>query len=63
MVAARLIELLREVAWCDKDGRYSAALALQLEQLRDAIDAASLEGNERNRLMQAANETAALLAN
>ena len=63
MVAARLIELLREVAWCDKDGRYRAALALQLEQLRDAIDAASLEGNERNRLMRAANETAALLAN
>ncbi|NMR30431.1 DUF2254 domain-containing protein [Crystallibacter degradans] len=63
MVAARLVELLREVAWCDKDRRYRGALALQLEQVRSAIEAASLERAERTRLMQAANETAALLAN
>ncbi|MCW2131503.1 DUF2254 domain-containing protein [Arthrobacter sp. VKM Ac-2550] len=63
MVAARLVELLREVAWCDKDRRYRGTLALQLEQLRSAIEAASLEQAERTRLMQAANETAALLAN
>jgi uncharacterized membrane protein len=63
MVATRLLELLREVAWCDKDHRYRAAVALQLDQLRRAIDAASFEQAEHTRLMQAANETAALLAN
>lgn len=63
MVAARLIELLREVAWCDKDRRYREALALQLEQLRSAIEAAPLEQAERTRLVRAANETSALLAN
>ncbi|AUI52018.1 DUF2254 domain-containing protein [Arthrobacter crystallopoietes] len=62
-VAARLIELLREVAWCDKHRRYRAAVARQLEQLRSAIEAASLEEKERIRLIQAADETAALLAN
>lgn len=63
MVATRLLELLREVAWCDKDRRYRAAVALQLGQLRTAIDAASFEQAEHARLMQVANETAALLAN
>jgi uncharacterized membrane protein len=63
MVAIRLLDLLREVAWCDKGRRYRAAVALQLDQVRNAIESAPFEQAERTRLIEAANETAALLAN
>ncbi|MFB0835963.1 DUF2254 domain-containing protein [Arthrobacter halodurans] len=49
-VAARILELLREVAWCDRSGSHTAALRDQLARTREAMAAAAYGSAERGRL-------------
>ncbi|MET1035899.1 MAG: DUF2254 domain-containing protein [Arthrobacter sp.] len=49
-VAARILELLREVAWCDRAGTHTAALGDQLARIREAMAAAPYGSAERGRL-------------
>ena len=50
-VAERLLNLLEELTWCDRQGRHRGSLLDHLCRLRDAIDAADYSLAERRRLL------------
>lgn len=50
-VAGRLLDLLHEVAFCDRRGRYRAVVLDHLERMRSAIDGAGYLAAERRRLL------------
>jgi len=58
-VAKRILELLREVSCCDREGRYRPAIHEQLARMREAIEASSYIQAERQHLLQAVNDVAA----
>lgn len=60
-VAGRILELLREVAWCDPEGRHRTAIHEQLSRMREVIEAGTYTQAERRHLLQAANDLAAML--
>lgn len=53
-VAARLLQLLEELRWCDPEGRYRAEVLDHLGRLRDAMDAADYSSAERSDLLEKA---------
>lgn len=61
LVMARMLELVGEVGWHDRRGRYRTALSSQLAQLRQALDAATYTAEERRWLEQLKNELPAPL--
>lgn len=61
LVMARMLELVHEVGWHDRRGRYRTALCSQLAQLRQALDAATYTAEERRWLEQLAGEPPAPL--
>jgi len=54
-VAARLLQLLQELAWCDRKGRYRAEIADHLGRMRNAIGSARYSTPERKTLMDLAD--------
>ncbi|MBE4720319.1 DUF2254 domain-containing protein [Pseudarthrobacter sp. AB1] len=54
-VVGRLLFLLQEVSWCDKNGLYRHQIREQLERLRGAIDAGTYLPAERSRLTDLAD--------
>ena len=58
MVAKRLLQLLQELSWCDKEGRYGMEIAAHLSRLREAINTGSLPEHERSKLLVFANTLA-----
>ena len=50
VVAARMLRLLQEVAWCDRSQAHTRALRSELAQLTDALDTHSYGTLERGRL-------------
>ncbi|WP_350002716.1 DUF2254 domain-containing protein [Pseudarthrobacter sp. WHRI 8279] len=54
-VAARLLRLLQELAWCDRKGRYRAEIADHLGRMRNAIGSARYSTPERKTLMDLAD--------
>ena len=54
-VAARLLQLLKELAWCDREGRYRAEIADHLGRMRNAIGSARYSTPERKTLMDLAD--------
>jgi uncharacterized membrane protein len=54
-VAARLLQLLKELAWCDREGRYRAEIADHLGRMRNAIGSARYSTPERKSLMDLAD--------
>ena len=58
-VAARLLNLLQELTWCDRQGRYRPPILDHLGRLRDAVDAAEYSLPERSRLLDQINSLVA----
>jgi uncharacterized membrane protein len=54
-VAARLLQLLQELAWSDRKGRYRAEIADHLGRMRNAIGSARYSTPERKTLMDLAD--------
>jgi uncharacterized membrane protein len=54
-VAARLLQLLQELAWCDRKGRCRAEIADHLGRMRNAIGSARYSTPERKTLMDLAD--------
>ena len=61
-VAGRILELLRELAWCDEQRRHRAAVAGQLEQTKNAIDPGAYSSPEYRRLMALYQDAVSVLA-
>ncbi|TDL37348.1 DUF2254 domain-containing protein [Arthrobacter nitrophenolicus] len=59
VVANRLLELLHELACCDRQGRYRAAILDHLDRMRNAIGAADYSAPERQGLLDKAESQAA----
>lgn len=54
-VAGRLLDLLQELAWCDRQGRYHAEILDHLEQMRIAILTADYPEPELRKLLKKAD--------
>lgn len=54
-VAGRLLGLLSELAWCDREGRYRAEVLDHLGRMRNAIGAADYSTPERKILLERAD--------
>lgn len=51
-VAGRLLELLHELAWCDRKGQYRTEILDHLGRMRIAIGAAAYSTPERQSLLE-----------
>ncbi|OAE02798.1 DUF2254 domain-containing protein [Arthrobacter sp. OY3WO11] len=60
-VAARLLQLLHELAWCDRKGRYRAEIMDHLGRMRNAIGSAHYSTPERKTLMDLADSIAKVI--
>ncbi|GGI68901.1 DUF2254 domain-containing protein [Pseudarthrobacter scleromae] len=60
-VAARLLRLLHELAWCDRTGRYRAEIVDHLGRMRNAIGSAHYSSPERKNLMDLADSIAKVI--
>lgn len=58
-VAGRLLDLLREVAFCDRTGRYRDLVMDHLDRMRSAIATANYAVSDRRRLLDNAEACAA----
>lgn len=58
-VAARLLELLRELTWCDRNGQYRTEILDHRERMRTAISAGDYSPAERQHLLDMATAVGA----
>lgn len=60
-VAARLLGLLQELAWCDGEGRYRAEIVDHLGRMRNAIGSADYSTAERQGLLDLSDSIAKVI--